>query len=114
VWLAAWLFPPKAYTVVALLWLVVWHALLPRNGSSGLTGLLDYQWYHTACDFSMAARYVRGGYFLVACALVIGGGVQWFRQSPRAARWSLGFGVGALVIGMCLGGYCRHPGLEIL
>jgi hypothetical protein len=98
VWLAASLFPLKIYTVVAALWLIVWHAGLPANKS--------YSWYNAVSDFSFFADCVRQGYFLVAFALVLGGLIQWFKCSRKAALWSMAFGVAAFVIGVILSPYC--------
>jgi hypothetical protein len=104
VWLAAWLFPLKIYTVAALLWLIYWHSILPANFTRGWTGL-DQDWYRAASEFATVAGYVRLGYFVVASILVIGGIVQWFTRSHRSAWWSLGFGIGAWVAAIWL---CYH------
>jgi hypothetical protein len=113
VWLSASLFPLKLYTALAVLWLVIWHSLLPANQSSALTGIFDAGWHARVSDFCAAAQYVRLGYLLIAFVLVVGSLVQWFKQSHKAASWSFVFGAGALVAAIWLRGYCQQPGGQV-
>lgn len=108
VWLSAFLFPFKIYTVVAVLPLIIWHGNLPPDQSSGFNRSVDYSWHYRISEFCLVADYVRIGYFIIAFILLAGGLAQFFVISRKAAFWSLIFGMAALIIGILLWNYCQN------
>jgi hypothetical protein len=101
VWFSAFLFSFKLFAVVVAALLLIWHVMLPPNNSNAQTGL-DQAWFSASHDFAMVASGVSLLYFLAAGILVIGGLVQLFKYSRRAAIWSIAFGVLAFIIGLFL------------
>ena len=90
------MFPLKLYMVAAVAWLIIWRSTLSRNESSSFTNFTDAYWLNAESNFGTIAGYVRLGYFLVALILLVGGSVQWFKHSHKAAIWSLAFGISRL------------------
>jgi len=115
-WLRAFLFAFKLLTVFVGVWLLIWYALLPSNHTDYQTGTIDEAWYFAAFDFAMVAYSLSLLYFLAAVVLVIGGLIQFFEYSRRAAIWNIAFGGVALVIGIILMLFVPFPSrtIEIL
>lgn len=99
-WLAGVLFAFKLTVVLLTVLLVNWHAGLPVVVSHTL-GYPDANWWANY-DFFMVAFGMRSFFFLAAAVLGLGGLIQWFKYSRRAAIWSFGFGAAALIIGFLL------------
>ena len=106
-WFAAFLFSFKLLTVSMAILLLIWYVMLPPNHSNAQTGF-DEAWYLASDDFAMVAFSVSFLYFLAAGVLVIGGLIQLFKYSRRAAIWSIAFGVFALIVGIVLA-VCVSP-----
>jgi hypothetical protein len=93
-WLAGLLFPFKLYVVLAVIGVLSWRAMLPEE-------------YSDAREFAIGAfnavkDFLTLGYFLSTVLLVGGGLIQVLRNSRRAAAWSFGFALAALIIGVWL------------
>jgi phosphoglycerol transferase MdoB-like AlkP superfamily enzyme len=106
-WFTASLFPFKIYTVLVAVILAFWHIGLPaypwRTGFDEARGVAHNYAAETAySDFGYIANYAVFGYFLCAGVLIIGGIVQIFTSSRRAAFISIAFGIAAVVIGRLL------------
>jgi len=113
-WFAAFLFPFKLFTVGAAIGLLVWYVSLPPDRTSAKTGI-DMAWTLALDDYYLVASTVSLLYLLAACVLVIGGLIQLFKYSRRAALWSIAFGVFAFIIGIVLMECVSPPhGHEIL
>jgi len=104
-WFAGFLFPFKLFTVCASIWLLTWYLMLPANNTSG--GRIDEAFFMAIEDFRIIAFTVSSLYFLAACVLVVGGCVQIFKYSRKAALLSIAFGILAFVIGRVLVGVCH-------
>ena len=100
-WFAALLFPFKLLAVSVAILLLIWYVMLPQNHSNAQTGF-DEAWYMASYDFAIVAFGMSVLYFLSAGVLVIGGLIQLFKYSRRAAIWSIAFGVFALIVGIFL------------
>lgn len=86
-YLDASLFPLKIFTVLAVIWVIAWHSLLPGSNSD-------------PDDFYTFASFVAAGYLLSGFILMAGGIIQGGFCSQRASLWSLSFAVVALIIGI--------------
>jgi hypothetical protein len=96
-YLDALLFPLKIYTALAVIWIAIWHALLPVDNSDPL-GL-------ATTDFYTFVSFVAAGYILSGLILMAGGIIQLGLCSRRAWIWSLSFAVAALIIGIGMAHY---------
>jgi len=105
-WLAGLLFPFKIYVVLAFVGVLIWHALLPDEYSDA--GLTASRIFDTAKDFVALA------YFLSMAVLIGGGLIQIIRSSARAAVWSFGFALAALIIGAWLSDWSPTYDITIL
>jgi hypothetical protein len=114
VWFAAWLFTLKLYTVIAVLGLIIWHAALPEDHSSGFAGLRDSAWEHAVSDFSFIADYVRSGYFIVGLILLFGGLFQMVKCTEKSALWSICFGLAAIIVGISLSSWSNGMRFEYI
>jgi hypothetical protein len=108
VWFSAFLFSFKLFTVGVAVLLLTWYVILPSNHSNAQTGF-DHAWYFASDDFAMVAFGMSPLYFLAAAILVIGGLIQLFKYSRRAALWSIAFGVFALIVGIFLAAWVSSP-----
>jgi hypothetical protein len=104
-WFSAFLFPFKLFTVFAAVGLLIWYLMLPINTKSG--SKIDEAYFMATDDFRNVAFSVGVLYFLSSCALVVGGCVQLFKYSRRAALWSIAFGILAFVICIVLERVCH-------
>jgi hypothetical protein len=100
-WFDAFLFVFKLFTVCVTILLLIWYMELPPNHSSRQAGI-DERWYSASYDFATVASKASFLYYLAAGVLVVGGLIQLFKYSRRAAIWSIMFGILALLIGMFL------------
>ena len=91
----------KLFAVVVAALLLIWHVMPPPNNSNAQTGL-DYGWYLASYDFAMVAFGLSPLCFLAAGVLVIGGLIQLFKHSRRAAVWNIAFGIFAFIIGFLM------------
>ena len=107
-WFAAFLFAFELLTVSVAVLLLIWYVMLPPNHSNAQTGF-DETWYMASDDFAMVAFGVSFLYFLAAGVLLIGGLIQLFKYSRRAAIWSIAFGVFALIVGIVLAACISSP-----
>jgi hypothetical protein len=106
VWVSAFLFPFKLLAIGGALLLFIWYLLLPPNHTKPWSGI-DMVWYNASNDFFVMACSVSLLYFLVFGVLLIGGVVQQFKCSQRAAIWSFAFAIFALIVGIVLA--CVSP-----
>jgi succinate-acetate transporter protein len=81
------LFPFKAYTVVAVVAVLIWGSALPRHS------------HGAALDTAVP---VLAGYVISAVALFLGGLVQLIAGARSSGLASLVFALAALVIALCL------------
>ncbi|MEJ0088869.1 MAG: hypothetical protein WDM80_03830 [Limisphaerales bacterium] len=95
-WFSAFLFPFKLFTVLAAVGPLIWCLMLPIDTTSG--GKIDLEYFMAVDDFRVVAFFVGLLYFLSSCVLVIGGCVQLFKHSSRAALWNVAFGLLAFFI----------------
>ncbi|HTR41664.1 MAG TPA: hypothetical protein VMH87_08625 [Pseudomonadales bacterium] len=100
-YLDASLFPLKIYTVLAVVWMVIWHACLPTYPPypSNFAPLADPV-IMAMDDFYTFASFVAAGYLFCGLILLAGGIIQVGLCSRRAWIWSLSFAVAALIIGI--------------
>jgi hypothetical protein len=102
-WLDASLFPLKIFIAITVFCLVGWHTRL-QHESFNFGDATDLG-ATPAGDFYIFASWTTLAYFLSAITLTIGGFVQAFFSTRRAAIWSISFAVIGLIIGVCLIGY---------
>jgi hypothetical protein len=93
-YLDASLFPLKIFTVLALVWVMIWRMRVPDDD-------FCFSMSHMA-DFYYVAGWVGVAYIWCAILLMMGGIVQAFRCSQRAAIWSISFAVAASISGVVL------------
>lgn len=110
-WFRASLFPFKLYTVAVLLVLFYWYSSLPpkpiRRGYEEALGMQHDTAAELAYgDFGCMATWAVYGYFICAGVLIVGGLVQVFTSSRRAAIFSIAFRLAAAIIGWLLIPYC--------
>ncbi|HUE35943.1 MAG TPA: hypothetical protein VMO20_01030 [Candidatus Acidoferrum sp.] len=75
--------------MLAVVWMLCWHAFLPTDNSD-------------PGDFFTFASFVAAGYFFSGLILLVGGIIQAGFSSRRAWIWSLSFALAALIIGVCM------------
>lgn len=95
-YLDASLFSLKVFTVLAVVWMLCWHAFLPTDNPLHLAA---------TADFYTFASFVAAGYFFSGAILLVGGIIQVGFSSRRAWIWSLSFALAALIIGVCMAHY---------
>ena len=118
-WFKVSLFPFKIYTVLVVVILVLWHISLPpypwRRGFEEAMGIAhDFAAENAYSDFGYIATYAVDGYFVCAGVLIIGGIVQIFTSSRRAAIITIAFGIAAVIIGRLLFPYCFRGQTAVL
>jgi hypothetical protein len=94
VWFSALLFPFKLYTVFAVVGPLIWYLMLPMNNG----GNVDSNYFMAIDDFRFVASFVSCSYFISSWVLVVGGCIQLFKYSRRAALWTIAFGLLAFLI----------------
>lgn len=107
-YLDASLFPLKIFIVLAVVCLIGWHMQLSRVNPKSWGDITISPQVNPAWDFCIIAGWAALAYVMSAIALTIGGLVQAFFSTRRAAIWSLAFAITALIIGIWLKGYGKE------